>query len=183
MEACLHLGWRFRRVRRKHSILTVVFLLASVQAFAQSPIYLDTSFSFEKRATDLVARMTLEEKVAQLQNATPAIPRLQIPSYDWWNEGLHGMARAGIATVFPQAIGMAATWDTSLVHEIADTISTEARAKYHQAQREGNYSINYGLTLWSPNINIVRDPRWGRTQETYGEDPFLTGRMGVAYVT
>ncbi len=126
--------------------------------------------------------MTLEEKVSQMQNDAVAIPRLQIPSYNWWNEGLHGIARAGYATVFPQAIGMAATWDTHLINKIADTISTEARAKYNQAQREGNHSIFFGLTIWSPNINIVRDPRWGRGQETYGEDPFLTGQVGSAFV-
>jgi beta-glucosidase len=132
---------------------------------------------------DLVSRMTLEEKVRQMQHTAPAIPRLGVPSYDWWSEALHGVARAGYATVFPQAIGMAATWDDKLVHLEAETIATEARAKYNQAQREGNHSIFYGLDFWSPNINIFRDPRWGRGQETYGEDPFLTGTLGVAFVT
>jgi beta-glucosidase len=126
--------------------------------------------------------MTLEEKISQMQNDAPAIPRLHIAAYNWWNEGLHGVARSGYATVFPQAIGLAATWNTDLIHQVGDTISTEARAKYNQAQREGNDSINYGLTFWSPNINIVRDPRWGRGQETYGEDPFLTGRVGASFV-
>jgi beta-glucosidase len=129
-----------------------------------------------------VGRLTLEEKVLQMQNTAPAIERLGIPAYDWWNEALHGVARAGRATVFPQAIGLAATWDTDLMHRIADTISTEARAKYNEAQRKGNYGRYYGLTFWSPNINIFRDPRWGRGQETYGEDPFLTARMAVALI-
>ncbi|MBZ5515520.1 MAG: glycoside hydrolase family 3 protein, partial [Acidobacteriia bacterium] len=117
-----------------------------------------------------------------MQHTAPAIPRLGIPSYDWWNEALHGVARSGYATVFPQAIGMAATWDADLVHREAQVIATEARAKYNQAQREGNHSIYYGLTFWSPNINIFRDPRWGRGQETYGEDPFLTEKLGLAFV-
>lgn len=132
---------------------------------------------------ELVARMTLEEKVLQMQYTAPAIPRLGIPSYNWWNEALHGVARSGYATVFPQAIGMAATWNPDLVHRAAEVIATEARAKYNQAQRENNHSIYYGLTFWSPNINIFRDPRWGRGQETYGEDPFLAAKLGVAFVT
>jgi beta-glucosidase len=126
--------------------------------------------------------MTLSEKISQMQNKAPAIPRLHVVEYDWWNEGLHGVARSGYATVFPQAIGLAATWDTALIYHVADAISTEARAKYNEAQRNENHSIYYGLTLWSPNINIVRDPRWGRGQETYGEDPFLTGQIGAAFV-
>ncbi len=138
--------------------------------------------SFEKRAADLVSRMTLEEKVLQMQNSAPAIPRLGIPAYDWWNEALHGVARAGQATVFPQAIGLAATWDTDLMHRVADTISTEARAKYNEAIRTNDHSRYHGLTFWSPNINIFRDPRWGRGQETYGEDPYLTSRMAVAFI-
>ena len=126
--------------------------------------------------------MTLAEKIAQMQSEAPAIPRLHVGEYNWWNEGLHGVARSGYATVFPQAIGLAATWDKELIGRVADTISTETRAKYSEAQRQGNHSIFYGLTLWSPNINIVRDPRWGRGQETYGEDPFLTGEIGAAFV-
>lgn len=136
----------------------------------------------ESRAAALVRRMTLEEKISQMQNASTAIARLGIPSYDWWNEALHGVARSGYATVFPQAIGLGATWDGPLVERIGGVISTEARAKYNQAQREKNRAIYYGLTMWSPNINIDRDPRWGRGQETYGEDPFLTGRLGSAFV-
>ncbi len=158
-------------------------------AFAQgkaekpSPAYLDPSLPVEKRVEDLVSRMTLEEKVRQMQHTAPAIPRLGVPSYDWWSEALHGVARSGYATVFPQAMGMAATWDHNLVHREGETIATEARAKYNQAQREGNHSIFFGLDFWSPNINIFRDPRWGRGQETYGEDPFLTAKLGVAFVT
>ncbi|MGB6430568.1 MAG: glycoside hydrolase family 3 C-terminal domain-containing protein, partial [Candidatus Acidiferrales bacterium] len=135
-----------------------------------------------KRAADLVSQMTLDEKVLQMQDSAPAIPRLNIPAYGWWNEALHGVARAGIATVFPQAIGLAATWDTDLMHRVADTISTEARAKFNEAQRNGDTSRYHGLTFWSPNINIFRDPRWGRGQETYGEDPFLTGSLAVAFI-
>jgi beta-glucosidase len=127
--------------------------------------------------------MTTEEKVSQMQDVAPAIPRLDIPAYNWWNEALHGVARSGTATVFPQAIGLAATWDTDLLHRIADTISTEARAKYNDAIAHNNTGRYYGLTFWSPNINIFRDPRWGRGQETYGEDPYLTGHLALAFVT
>src|SRR5881392_2001191 len=147
------------------------------------PAYLDPSLPLEQRVNDLVSRMTLEEKIFQMMDRAPAIDRLGIPSYNWWNEGLHGVARSGIATVFPQAIGLAATWDTDLVHRIADVVSTEARAKYNDAIQHGNTGRYFGLTFWSPNINIFRDPRWGRGQETYGEDPFLTSRIGVAFVT
>ena len=154
------------------------FLLCSFALQAQSP----DEPALRKRATDLVSRMTLEEKISQMQNHSVAIPRLGIPEYDWWNEGLHGIARSGYATVFPQAIGLAATWDTDLLHQVANTISTEARAKYNEAIRRGIHSIYYGLTIWSPNINIFRDPRWGRGQETYGEDPYLTSRLAVAFI-
>jgi beta-glucosidase len=164
----------------------VILIVAGHMQWARSQApqapYLDQRLPLDQRVSDLVGRMTLAEKVSQMQNNAPSIVRLQIPAYDWWNEGLHGVARSGYATVFPQAIGLAATWDTSLIERVGDVISTEARAKYNQAQREGNYSIYYGLTLWSPNINIVRDPRWGRGQETYGEDPFLTGSIGAAFV-
>ncbi len=144
--------------------------------------YLDERLTPEERAADLVSRMTLEEKVRQMQNAAPAIPRLGIPAYEWWNEGLHGVARAGLATVFPQAIGLAATWDTDLEGRIADTISTEARAKYNDAIRHDSHRRYQGLTFWSPNINIFRDPRWGRGQETFGEDPYLTSEMALAFI-
>lgn len=149
---------------------------------AETPAFGNPDLPAEKRAADLVGRMTLEEKALQMQNSAPAIPRLDIPAYDWWNEALHGVARAGQATVFPQAIGLAATWDTDLMHRVADAISTEARAKYNEALRNNDHSRYHGLTFWSPNINIFRDPRWGRGQETYGEDPFLTGRMAVAFI-
>jgi len=142
----------------------------------------DTSLPTATRVQDLISRLTLEEKVSQMLHAAPAIPRLEIPPYDWWCECLHGVARAGIATVFPQAIGLAATWNTDLLHRVASAISDEARAKYHEASRRGYYARYFGLTYWSPNVNLFRDPRWGRGQETYGEDPYLTGRMGVAFV-
>lgn len=159
-----------------------LFCLFSTIAFAADPIYKDLGRSFEDRAADLVSRMTLEEKVAQLQNDAPAIPRLDVPAYEWWNEALHGVARAGAATVFPQAIGMASTFDPALMTRIATVISDEARAKHHDYAARGQRKRYQGLTFWSPNINIFRDPRWGRGQETYGEDPFLTSRIGVAFV-
>ena len=146
------------------------------------PLYLEPEATADARARDLVSRMTADEKVSQLMNAAPAIPRLDVPAYEWWNECLHGVARAGIATVFPQAIGLAATFDVPLIAEMADVIGNEARAKHHQSVRQGQRGRYQGLTFWSPNINIFRDPRWGRGQETYGEDPFLTGRIGVAFV-
>ena len=171
---------------RKREAVLLGLLLSAWPALSQAPLrpaaYLNPNLSTAERVDDLVARMTLSEKVSQMQNKAPSIPRLHVREYDWWNEGLHGVARSGYATVFPQAIGLAATWDTALVHRVADAISTEARAKYNRAQRENNHSIYYGLTLWSPNINIVRDPRWGRGQETYGEDPLLTGQIGTAFV-
>lgn len=152
-------------------------------AMAQSPeIYKDTNKTPEERAADLVSRMTLAEKVLQMQNAAPAIPRLDVPAYEWWNEALHGVARSGNATVFPQAIGMAATWDSDLMRRIGETISTEARAKYNDALKHDNHRRYFGLTFWSPNINIFRDPRWGRGQETYGEDPFLTSQMALGFI-
>ena len=166
-------------------VVLAVMVLASLVSFAQNkpPAYLDASLPAAIRAHDLVNRMTLDEKASQLEDWAIAIPRLGVPDYQTWSEALHGVARAGYATVFPQAIGMAATWDPSMVQQMGDVIGTEGRAKYNQAQREGNHRIFYGLTFWSPNINIFRDPRWGRGQETYGEDPFLTGKMGVAFVT
>ena len=165
------------------SPLTAQSASNAAAAAAPRPPYLDPSLPVEQRVNDLVSRMTLEEKASQMQDVARAIPRLGIPAYNWWNEGLHGVARSGHATVFPQAIGLAATWDTDLIHRMADVISTEARAKYNDAVQHGNTGRYYGLTFWSPNINIFRDPRWGRGQETYGEDPFLTSRIGVAFVT
>lgn len=138
--------------------------------------------NFEERAKELVSKMTLQEKMFQLRYDASAIERLGVPEYNWWNECLHGVARAGTATVFPQAIGMAASFDDNLVYEIADSISDEARAKYNEYKKMGKTLIYQGLTYWSPNINIFRDPRWGRGHETYGECPCLTGRMGAAFV-
>ena len=135
-----------------------------------------------KKATELVSKMTLEEKASQLRYDAPAIKRLGIPAYNWWNEALHGVARAGQATVFPQAIGLGATFDTELLGKIADTVATEGRAKYNAYSKEEDRDIYKGLTFWSPNVNIFRDPRWGRGHETYGEDPYLTKELGVSFV-
>ncbi|HEY1607302.1 MAG TPA: glycoside hydrolase family 3 C-terminal domain-containing protein [Allosphingosinicella sp.] len=175
-------------MNRKALALAALFAsvaLAAPVAAQQAPAqpWRNTSLSPEQRATALVSQMTLEEKAAQLGNFAPAIPRLGVPAYGWWNEGLHGVARAGIATVFPQAIGMAATWDQPLMHEVAGTIGVEFRAKYVATRHpDGGADWYRGLTVWSPNINIFRDPRWGRGQETYGEDPYLTGRIGIAFI-
>jgi beta-glucosidase len=147
------------------------------------PKYLDPTRPFDERVQDLISRMTLEEKISQMCNDAAAIPRLDIPAYDYWSEGLHGVARNGRATVFPQTIGMAATWDSQLIRLIATAISDEARAKHHAAVKsKGGSGIYQGLTFWSPNVNIFRDPRWGRGQETWGEDPFLTGELGSDFV-
>ena len=135
-----------------------------------------------EKAQALVARMTLEEKTAQLRYNAPAIERLGVPAYNWWNEALHGVARGGTATSFPQAIGLAATFDDALLEQLGDVAATEGRAKYNALSAKGDRDIYHGLTFWSPNINIFRDPRWGRGHETYGEDPYLTSRMGQAYV-
>jgi beta-glucosidase len=170
-------------------LMSLALCLASIAAGSSSglaqepPPYKNPKLSIEERVNDLVSRMTLEEKVSQMVNDAAAIPRLDIPRYNWWNECLHGVARAGLATVFPQAIGMAATWDMQLMHEVAVVISDEARAKHHEFVRRGKRGIYEGLTFWSPNINIFRDPRWGRGMETYGEDPYLTGRLGVQFIT
>src|ERR1700752_3627499 len=163
--------------------LALLATLTHQNASTQSiPPYKNPNLPIDVRVNDLVSRMTLEEKVLQMQNGAPAIERLGVPAYDWWNEALHGVARAGYATVFPQAIGLAATWDTRLRHDVADVISTEARAKHHEFVRNNQHGRYQGLTFWSPNINIFRDPRWGRGQETYGEDPYLTARLGVEFV-
>ncbi len=163
--------------------LLALSIAPAVLAQTAAPLpYQNPSLPTEQRVADLVSRMTLDEKVEQMINTSAAVPRLGVPAYDWWNEGLHGVARSGYATLFPQAIGMAATWDTELLGNISTVISTEARAKYNEAIRHDVHSIYYGLSIWSPNINIFRDPRWGRGQETYGEDPFLTSRLGVAFV-
>ena len=170
---------------RKISIYLVagiVFLsIFSCQSKYKFP-FQNPALSVEKRVDDLVSRMTLEEKVGQVVSDADSVSRLGIPKYNWWNECLHGVARAGNATVFPQSIGMAATWDTALVHKIGNAISDEARAKHHNYKKSGAVQIFQGLTFWSPNINIFRDPRWGRGMETYGEDPYLTGSIGVQFI-
>ncbi len=149
---------------------------------ANTPAFQDPSRPVGERVADLVSRMTLDEKISQMVNAAPAVERLGIPAYNWWNECLHGVARAGRATVFPQAIGLAAAWDEDLMHRAATAISDEARAKHHEFVRRGKRGLYEGLTFWSPNINLFRDPRWGRGMETYGEDPFLTGRLAVQFI-
>ena len=155
----------------------------SAMSTSEKLLYLDTSRSFTERAKDLVARLTLDEKVSLMNHPAQGVPRLNIPAYNYWNEALHGVGRNGRATVFPQAIGMAATWDKELIHQVAAAIGDEGRAKYHAALRRNGYTAQYqGLTFWSPNVNIFRDPRWGRGQETWGEDPFLTGEMASAFV-
>ncbi|MGA8090714.1 MAG: glycoside hydrolase family 3 N-terminal domain-containing protein [Terracidiphilus sp.] len=186
-------------MRAHPALLAFVFLLpfaATAQAPSQSPPppteeqikaaaalpFRNTSLPIDQRVNDLVGRLTLEEEVSQLIDRAAPIPRLDIPAYNWWNEGLHGIARSGFATMFPQAIGNAATWDAPLVHSIGEVVSIEARAKYNDAIAHNNHDRYFGLTIWSPNINIFRDPRWGRGQETYGEDPFLTSRLGTAFV-
>jgi beta-glucosidase len=147
-----------------------------------NPRYTDINLNINERVKDLILRMTLPEKISQLSYNAPAIERLNIPKYNWWNECLHGVARAGIATVFPQSITLANSWDTELMYRVAVVISDEARAKHHESERKDSRGIYEGLTFWSPNINIFRDPRWGRGHETYGEDPYLTGEMGYSFV-
>ena len=188
-------------MRLHPAVLTFAFLLP-LAAVAQAPTqtaapppptedqikaatampFRDPSLPLDTRVDALSSRLTLEEEVSQLIDRAAPIPRLDIPAYNWWNEGLHGIARSGYATMFPQAIGNAATWDAPLVHSIGEVVSIEARAKYNDAIAHNNHDRYYGLTIWSPNINIFRDPRWGRGQETYGEDPFLTARLGAAFV-
>ncbi len=148
----------------------------------EKPKYLDKALTFRERAIDLVSRMTLEEKAAQLRYDAQAVERLCVPRYNYWNEALHGVARAGVATVFPQAIGLAAIFDDEYLGKIADVIATEGRAKYNESSKKDDRDIYKGITFWSPNVNIFRDPRWGRGHETYGEDPYLTSRLGVAFV-
>ena len=164
--------------------LIILFVLAfncTVSA-QQAPVYLDPSQPVKVRVKDMISKFTLAEKVDQLMYNSPAIPRLDIPAYNWWSEALHGVGRSGVATVFPQAIGLGSTFDPDLAFRVSTAISDEARAMFNAAVSRGNYQKYGGLTFWTPNINIFRDPRWGRGQETYGEDPFLTSRMGVAFV-
>lgn len=172
-----------KRYRIAFAITLLVGLGGSLwsQTDSTRPPYLDPALPVDQRVDDLVSRMTLEEKASQVVHNAAAIPRLQIPAYNWWTESLHGVI-VGTSTVFPEPIGLAATFDVPLIHNIGDAIGTEVRAKYHEYIRQGNY-LAIGLDVWAPNINIVRDPRWGRGQETYGEDPFLTGRLAIAYVT
>ena len=165
--------------RQLLNILIILFGYSSANA---QPTYLNPEADLDSRVMDLIGRLTLEEKVDQMLMNTPAIPRLNIPPYDYWNEALHGVGRSGKATVFPQAIGLAATFNSDLVFRVSSAISDEARAKYNAAKAAGNYNRYTGLTFWTPNVNIFRDPRWGRGQETYGEDPFLTSILGVSFV-
>jgi len=176
-------GPSLRRFPLSVLFVTVLLFCIALRVDAQQEPYLNPQLPLETRVHDLISRLTPEEKVYQMMNNTPAIPRLHIPEYDWWNEALHGVARSGVATVFPQPIGMAATFDDSLLHQVATAISDEARAMYNAAMKKDYHARFGGLTFWTPNINIFRDPRWGRGQETYGEDPYLTARMGVALVT
>jgi beta-glucosidase len=161
----------------------IISLCATIHLAGAQSLYLDPSKPIDARARDLVSKLTLDEKVHQMMNAAPAIPRLGIPAYNWWNEALHGVARSGVATVFPQAIGLAATFDNKLALQVSSAISDEARAMYNSSEAEDYHQRYGGLTFWTPNINIFRDPRWGRGQETYGEDPFLTATIGVAFIT
>ena len=166
----------------KRILLTLALLAGFCAAGAAQVLpYQNTALPPEVRAADLLSRLTLEEKASLVVNGSPAIPRLGIRQYNWWNEALHGVARNGSATVFPQAIGMAASFDEALIEEVFTAVSDEARVKHKQADKD-NVQIYQGLTFWTPNINIFRDPRWGRGMETYGEDPFLTGRLGMAVV-
>ena len=165
--------------------LSYILLLLALPMLAVSQTkfqFQNTSLSTQERVENLLSEMTLQEKIEQMRYQAPAIDRLGIPQYNWWNECLHGVARAGYATVFPQSISIAASWDTELIHQVASAISDEARAKHHEFLRRGMHDIYQGLTFWSPNINIFRDPRWGRGHETYGEDPYLTGQMGLNFV-
>ena len=169
-------------MKRLTILLAALLFLTGINAQEPKFPFNDPSLSVDQRVEDLLDRLTLEEKVGMMMNGSTGIERLDIPDYNWWNEALHGVARAGVATVFPQAIGMAATFDPEEHLRTFTVISDEARAKYNQAIREGKHKQYYGLSFWTPNINIFRDPRWGRGQETYGEDPFLTSVMGKAAV-
>lgn len=175
----VHVVYTWKRERIRHVVLDPTQLGTTAD---DRPAYLDPTLDAERRAVDLVGRLTLEEKAAQMRDDAPAVPRLGIPAYNWWNEGVHGLARNGHATVFPQAIGQAATWNPELLRQVGDTVAAEARAKFAAIDPANGYPRYAGLSIWSPNINILRDPRWGRGQETYGEDPFLTARLAVAFV-
>jgi beta-glucosidase len=162
--------------------ISFFILFSYCQTYSQS-IYSDPKFTIEERVNDLVSKMTLDEKIAQMVNNAPAINRLGIPAYNWWNETLHGVARSPYkVTSYPQAIAMAATWDVASLHTMADYCAVEGRAIFNDSRKKGKTGIYLGLTYWTPNIIIFRDPRWGRGQETYGEDPFLTGSLGKSFV-
>lgn len=167
---------------RRLALALLPLVACGAQAQGVPPALANPKLPITERVDALVKQMTLAEKVGQMMDQAPAIPRLGIPEYNWWNEGLHGVARSGYATMFPQAIGMAATWDVDLIHQEGRVVATEGRAKYNHAIAHGNHGRYYGLTFWAPNINLVRDPRWGRGQETYGEDPTLTGTLAAAYL-
>ena len=169
-------------MKLKHFIGTLCLSSLALVACTQQEAYRNPDLIPSERAWDLLKRMTLDEKINQKKNGADPVERLGIPQYDWWNEALHGVGRAGLATVFPQAIGLAATFDEQAVYETFDMVSDEARAKYNDFQQKGERTGYKGLTFWTPNVNIFRDPRWGRGQETYGEDPYLTTRMGLAVV-
>jgi len=175
---------RNKKVLRVRALIILAFSVGTFAAAQQTYKFpfLNPDLTVSARVDDLVGRMTLDEKISQMMDVAPAIDRLGIPAYNWWNECLHGVARAGLATVFPQAIGLGATWDQDLIYRVATVISDEARAKHHEYVRKGSRARYQGLTFWSPNINIFRDPRWGRGQETYGEDPFLTGKIAVQFI-
>ena len=167
----------------KNKLLLLVFIvILGMSNMNSQPKYLNPDIDLESRVDDLIKRLSLEEKVDQMLMSTSGIPRLDIPPYDYWNEALHGVGRSGKATIFPQAIGLAATFNNNLIYRVSSAISDEARAMYNVSQAAGNYKRYSGLTFWTPNVNIFRDPRWGRGQETYGEDPYLTGSLGVAFV-
>ena len=168
-------------MKRLIKFMMLACTLTLVACSNQAP-YQNKSLSPTERAADLVSRLTLEEKITLMQNNSSAVKRLGIKPYEWWNEALHGVARNGLATVYPQAIGMGASFNDTLLYQVFTSISDEARVKYRQAREAGNYKRYTGLTFWTPNINIFRDPRWGRGQETYGEDPYLTSRMGLSVV-
>ena len=163
-------------------LLTILFAAATLSASAQQQPYQNPQLTAAQRADDLLSRLTLDEKVKLMMDSSPAIPRLGIPQFQWWNEALHGLGRNGFATVFPITMGMAASWDDQLLHQVFTAVSDEARVKAQQAKRSGDIKRYQSLSFWTPNINIFRDPRWGRGQETYGEDPYLTAKMGLAVV-
>ena len=165
---------------RKALVVLVISFSAALSAGAQA--FLDRSLSPDVRARDLVSRLTLEEKASLATNNSQAVERLGIKEYNWWSEALHGIGFNGKATSFPEPVGMAASFDELLVHEVFMAISDEGRVKFRQARQEGEIKVAQGITFWTPNINIFRDPRWGRGMETYGEDPFLTGQLGMAVV-